>query len=220
MRVRVLLTAGVVAAASLTAVADAAPKRSCNLIVDVKADANDDIPLEGGQKVPDGFPASESLDLVGGDLASNGNRVTAVIKLAKFDAAEQRAIGRRYILQFQPAGSKYPIFLAALFDSSGEAYTFGFYGPSTSSLPTNSGPTHNHYPAPTGAVVGNEIRISATMADLASVANVGRFAVGKKISGLTAYSQRRTPYRSYEADSATSKAVYVAGAPSCVVVGN
>lgn len=226
MRVRALLLTGVAIAASLSAVANAAPAKSCNLVADPKGDTNNDLTVEG-QTVKNGFPASESVDLVGADLASDGSKVTAVIKLSNIDPDEQAVINRRYVLQFKPAGSKYPLLLAALVDPLGETYNFGYYGPSASGTSTN--PLYNYPGTATGRIEGGNVIITANLADMAGVENVGKFPTGAKINGLTAFSFRRHLYpavgvppvggRVHQADTATSKATYTAGAPSCVKIG-
>jgi hypothetical protein len=227
MRVRALLLSCVAATTAMAVGAQAAPvKKACNLVADKAGDVNNDITVEG-QKAPASFPASESLDLVGGDLASNGTSITGVLKLAKIDPDEQAVINRRYVLKFKPAGSKYPLLLAVLVDATGETFFFGWFDPATG--------TYN-YPGTTatGAITGNTISISAKLADMAAVPEVGKVKPGTRISGIEAYAFRRYPapsatvgvppsagagFKVAEADAATSKQTYVAGQASCVKLG-
>jgi hypothetical protein len=223
MRTRVLLLTAVAATTAVMTTAQAAPaKPSCNLVVDPTGDINNDLTVEG-QKLPV-FPASESVDLVGGDLASDGTNLTGVITLAKFDPDEQAVINRRYVLKFKPAGSKYPLLLASLVDPLGQTFMFGYFDTATE--------TYNYATTPaTGTVEGNTIRITAKLADMAAAENVGKLKAGTKISNIEAYAFRRygplpnasvppsAGYKVAEADVATSKLSYVAGKKSCVKVG-
>lgn len=225
MRARALLFTGVAIATSLTVAAEAAPvKKSCNLIVDAKGDTNDDYTVQG-QKSPVGFPESGSVDLVGGDLANDGKTITAVVKLDAIDPSEQKVINRRYVVQFKPAGAKYPILMAALFEPTATTYNFGYYGPSTG-VGASTDPVYNYPGTATGKVEGNTIVISASLADMAATENVGALKAGTKISSIQVTSFRRMlgprvppGYTVYEADVATTRLTYNAGAPSCVKIG-
>jgi hypothetical protein len=223
MRVRAALTASTIAVTTL-ALSASANTKSCNLVVDPKGDTNNDFFVQG-QKLPVGFPASGSVDLVGGDLASNGTAITAVVKLDAIDPNEQKVINRRYVVQFKPAGAKYPILMAALFEPTATTYSFGYYGPSTG-VGASSDPVYNYPGTATGQVNGNTISITANLADMAAVENVGAIKPGTTISALQVTSFRRMlgarvppGYTVYEADTATTKKTYKAGAASCVTIG-
>ncbi len=93
----VLVSSAVVAGGAV-----AAPAPVCNLVVDDKGDT---------ESAP--FPASDTIDITSADVASDGETLTAVLRVAKYTANETATIyGKRYIVAFEGAGLK-PMYLTA-----------------------------------------------------------------------------------------------------------
>lgn len=215
MRFRAALVAAIAVGASLAAVADAAPakKPACNLVVDPTGDVDNSI--EAGAE----FPEDGGLDIVGADIASDSKSITAVIRLAN-DAGSATLYAKRYIFQFNAAGAKNPVALAAAITPTGNTYNWGYYG-------TTSTGTGYTYPAgtTTGSITGKEIKITAPLSELAADENVGAIKSGAKISSIQVTSNRRVPSLTevrgtlLPADTATGKTPYYASSPSCVKVG-
>lgn len=217
MRVRALLVTTSLLATGLSAVAaQAAPKVApvCNMAKDGTGDTNND--LEGAPV----FPDDQGLDLVGADVASNGKNITAVIRLAD-EPGDATAYVKRYIAQFKVAGQANPMLLAAAIDATGVTYQFGWYGPNATG---SNGFRYSGTPA-TGAIEGQTITITAALADVAAVAELGPVKKGTKINALSVTANRRLPALTafpqgivYPADEMIGKGVYYAGNPSCVKV--
>ncbi len=187
-----------------TGVATAAPAVSCNLLADAKGD--------DGSAV---FQHSESLDLVGGDIASSAKTVTAVIRVAKFTKSDTAAAptGRAWYLEFSIPGGATPLWLGAQITPSGEIFRYGWVdGTIRRSLGTALGVFDE---------AKSEIRISSAVGIWAERGSV---KPGAKLTGITAASYNFVGAAAVggslqPGDTAETTNTYTAGAPSCVKVG-
>jgi hypothetical protein len=184
----------------------AAPaKPVCGLISDAKGD---------GAVVA----SANDLDIVGGDLASDSKKITAVLELAGDPAAvnPQALGGKNYYVSFVAPGSPNPQFLSAEFDPLlGASYSTGF----EEDVNGVGNKTSDVAPA-TGKVVGNKIFITAPISNFGGRASL---RPGKKLTGLTGevfalIGTSVTGGLLALADDATG-AGYTTGAASCVAVG-
>ncbi len=193
----------VLAAASGVAGAAGKAKPVCNLIVDAKGD--------GGV-----ITGSDDVDILSGDVAVIGKKVTAVLRLAGDPASinPQAIGGKNYYVSFNAPDSEQPQFLSAEFDPTADGPVFhtGYeedvngVGNKTSDEGTTE-----------GSVKGNVITITAPVSAFG-----GRVSLkpGKKLSSITAevfalIGTSTTGGALAPADDATGKD-YVTGTPSCV----
>jgi len=212
MRARLLrpaLTLGVLGLLATAGLAGAAlaPKPVCNLVTDEKGDGTGFLFTDA-----DYLPNDPQLDLVSGDIATNGKMITAVIRTAELALTDSNApTGRIFYANFTVGEAT--LWLAAELDRAGAgSFAAGF----TETRRTALG-------AATGVVdVGKkEIRITAPMSIFAEKAKIKG---GVKILDLNLLAQRFLGDRAVvgvtpSADAATGGKTYVAGAPSCVTVG-
>ena len=208
MRARPALALALRPALPAAGAATAAPAKAkpvCDLIKDAAGD---------GAVVT----ASDDLDILSGDLASDGKKITAVLRLAGDPTAPnpQALGGKNYYVSFTAAGSTQPQFLAAEFDPVlGASYSTGF----EEDVNGVGNKTTDTEPA-TGKVDGNVITITAPLNAFSGRASV---KPGKKLSGLTAevfalIGTSATGGLLALADDATGSG-YTAGGASCVKPG-
>lgn len=218
------VTAGLVAACTMTALGAVpasaakpkAPAKACNLIVD---DAGDATPEPG-------VPSDDSLDIVGGDFASNGKKLTGVIKLKALQQQNPRSpLGQVYFAIFTVKGLADTLTLSATLAPSGTQYHFGYQGVD----PTSGLNTSYTIGTATGKITGSEIKITAEVAKFPQKAKLKN---GVAVTSLVAESrnllgQRAVPSQNVGpvrvplggltllADDADGKK-YTLGTPSCV----
>jgi hypothetical protein len=194
-----LLCASVaIGGSALAAPAKAGPV--CNLVVDDKGDT---------ASAP--FPASDAIDITSADIASDGQTLTAVLRVAKYTPNETATIyGKRYIVAFEGAGLK-PMYLTALDYPVGVSYNFGEVTTGT------TGPTYTSTGTAKGAIdaAKGEIKISVSAADLAA-ASFGKLAQGGVLKGINAVTFRRVGNQLFPGDDASTAKKYTVGTPSCV----
>ncbi len=213
MRHDALLATTALLACGLTATADAAPRKSCNLVKDAANDVSNDV--VGGDGA---FPADAGLDLVGADVASNAEDIAAVVRLGAAPGTAT-AYAKRYIAQFKVKGQKYPMLLAAIVTPTGWTYNYGYYGPSTAGA---TGDSFVYSGTATGKTEGKVITISAPLSAAEGVENLGEIKKNAKISAFSITANRRVPPAAqvtgqvFVADEATGKGPYYAGRPSCI----
>ena len=206
MRARPALALALLPALLAAGAATAAPAKAkpvCDLIKDAAGD---------GAVVT----ASADLDILSGDLASDGKKITAVLRLAGDpSAANPQALGgKNYYVSFTAGGQ--PQFLAAEFAPVlGATYSTGF----EEDVNGVGNKTSDTEPA-TGKVDGNVITITAPLSAFGGRASL---KPGKKLSGLTAevfalVGTGATGGLLALADDATGSG-YTAGAASCVKPG-
>lgn len=220
-----LLSASVAAPAALAA-KKPAPKplpKVCNLITDPTGDASyNNAPGSGGD------------DLTGGDVASDGKVVTAVIRVASLTVPDPQWLpGRNYVLYFATKGSANTLFLAARTYPQGTQFSYGYQAPD----PTSGINTNYKLGDGTGTVdtAKNEVHITAPLSAF-SAAQV-KLTPGTKLIGLDAQTQRiagqglvpsqsvagtRVPIGGLllQFDDAAGAKPYVIGQPSCVKAGS
>lgn len=219
MRAYALIATTALVATALAPAASAAPKKkkpapvppACNLVKDAKGDVTRTL------VAADLFPEDAGLDIVGGDVATGAKTVTALVRLAGPATASPLYVSR-YIVEFNVAGLKNKVVLAAGVGLDGTTYNYGFYD--------TSSPTGGSYSYPgtaTGAVKENAVTITANLADLAGNEDIGAIKKGARISGIMVSTKRRVPPLTtsprgqlVNADDATSKSSYSAGQSSCL----
>lgn len=211
-RVLHLALAGSVGLTVLAGGAYAAPKPVCNLITD---DKNDTFLLRSQDTAGAYGPQEDALDMVSGDLASNAKTITGVIRVVKLStSAATSPVGLSFRLQFAlPGQVDSNLYMAANRVGGTESFAVG-----VRDITTN---TSTKLADATGVfdVDKSEIRISAP---LAAFADAGGIKPGAKLSlaDLDQTSSRPSGAGpSVFADVAVGAKTYVAGAPSCVVVG-
>lgn len=197
-------TLGLLASAGL---AGAAPAAACNLVTDLKGDGTGFLFTD-----EDYLPNNPQLDLVSGDIASDGKTVTAVVRLDQLALTDSSSpTGRTYYANFTVGEAQ--LFLAAALDGAGAAtFSGGFIETRRSNLGEATGVVD---------VAKKEVRISAPVTLFTEKAKIAK---GTKILDLNLLAQRYVGHRSAvgvtpSADAAEGGKTYTAGAKSCVVVG-
>jgi hypothetical protein len=223
------LVAGLATAATLAAIgavpAEAAkpkpPKPVCNLVVDDKGDATAST-----------VPGDTSVDIVGGDFASNAKQITAIIRVDKLvNPNPQAPLGQSYFATFTVKGLADTLTLSAGLYPTGNQFQFGYQAKD----PKTDVNTSYTLGDATGSVdlAKGELRISA---DIAKFPQAKSLKVGGQVTALglearRVYGQRKVPSQDTPAgvrvplggvtltfDTAAGKK-YTLGAPSCVKVG-
>ena len=200
-RTTALLALTVCLATSGTALAAKAPAPVCNLVTD---DAGDTGYLA--------FPASDAIDILSADVASDGTKLTAVLRVKKYTANETNTFfGKRYIVAFEGAGLK-PMYLTLLDYPVGLTYNFG-----STSTDAAGRTTYTSDGTATGSVDADKgvITITTTAADL-DAAGYGKLTKGKDLSNINAVTFRRIGTALEPGDDASSSKKYTVGAASCV----
>jgi hypothetical protein len=216
-----LAAAGAVPATAAAAKPKPKPiPKVCNLIVDDADDANSQGTI----------PASDaSVDIVGGDVASNAKTITAVLRIkALTNPNPQSPAGQAYYVLFNVKGLADTLTLSAGLYPTGNQFSYGYQG-----VDPNTGVNTSYTLGDAaGKITGNEIRISV---DIAKFPQAKSLKAGTKLTTLTAdarhvYGQRvvasqqvgpaRAPLGGVTLtfDDAIGK-TYTLAAPSCVKVG-
>lgn len=205
MRARSVLALAVLPALIAGGAATAAPAKAkpvCDLIKDAAGD--------GGVAL-----AADDLDVLTADLASDGKKITAVLRLAGDPAAvnPQALGGKNYYVSFTAPGSTSPQFLSAEVDPVlGITYRSGF------EEDVNGVGNKTADTAPVaGKIDGNVITITAPLSAFASRTSL---KPGRKLTSLTAevFALVGTSLSGgllVLADDATGGS-YTTGTPSCV----
>jgi hypothetical protein len=108
------------AATSALAVTKPAAKPVCNIIKDASGDAeyNGAVPGDGND------------DIVSADVASDGKKITAVLRLAALAQPDPMApLGQGFFVEFGAKGSDSNLFLSARTYPTGTKYVFGYSAP-------------------------------------------------------------------------------------------
>lgn len=213
MKVRAAIITGVVLAAGVAGVSQAAaPKKVCKLLIDATGD---------GEFLVPGNDAS--LDIVSADIASSTKTITGVIRVSKYAATDVGApMGRVWYVQFVAPGYTKPLWMSVGIDPVlGATYEYGFLD--TLASGNGSYEAIDGAPAATGKidVAKNELRVHVPVAGYALLkANVKPGAVFKSMTSTsTALIGVLGGGVVATVDEATTKKTYKAGAPSCVAVG-
>ncbi len=231
MKVRVALIAGAVLAGTFAGSALAAPKKVCNLITDPKGDSSFGV-LVGGP----GLPGTPSMDIVGGDIASDGKQITAVVRVDKLTKSDpQGPMGQAWFFKWIPKGltDADSLFLVAYSTpTGGDEFVAGY------EADHQSGQIKTSYPIKNAKGVfdtaKNEVRITALIADFGPRANL--LGKGKLFGSLTVEARRINGQRAAKSmfvgpvwvpiggltslmDDADGTKSYTAGASSCVALG-
>jgi hypothetical protein len=224
-----LLPVALLLAASATS-AIAADKVACNLIEDPAGDTfavrSQDAPPAGG---PVYGPQEDSLDVVGGDLASDGTTVTAVIRIAKLSRSIQLSpTGITAAVDFLVGSSTDVVSLKAVL-VTGQPDVFEASWKPADNLPNQP---VNYLGAATGVVdlAKNEVRIHApaSLFDQHGPVKLGGKLIpnetesataGRAIPPGTKTADSPMTSRGLFADVAISGKAAVIGAKSCVPIG-
>lgn len=225
-RLALVPVAALVALVAPAAVAGPKAAPSCNTITDP---AGDTFAARSQDQQAIYGPQDDSLDVVSGDLASDGKVVTAVVRIKKLSRAISTSpTGMSTGIEFVIGGGDTVVRLQAVL-VTGQADRFEVTSIAADALPN----TPSTY---VGAVTGvvdlpkNEVRISAPVALLAPFGPVTK---GTKLfpgEAQSATTGRATPWqtttagapastRGTYADVAIGGKAVVVGAPSCVVPG-
>ena len=202
-----LVAAVVLVGSALTAgVSSAAPKPVCGLVSDPAGDT-----VLEGQAHDDA-----NLDVLGADVASDGKRITAVLRMGGVEALDPKApFGRTVYFHFTSPGVKTPMYLSAHFDpATGMFYDFGAVIGTGYSTTNHSGT----------AAIGSVDAVKKTIT-ISAPADLGKMLAPGKGRTLQSFQVRSTLLVGvaraglvFDADLATSKTTYTTGAPSCVAV--
>jgi hypothetical protein len=209
---RPVALAALLAVAALPTASHAAPRpkpKVCNLVVDP---AGDSAPV-----------ASDAVDIVGGDIASDSRKLTAVIRLKKWADTEPTApLGRVYQINLTGQGGETYAFMSYFTTPAGASFKYGYHD-ATTNVDTGTGTA-------TGKVdpAKNEIRMTVPVGSLSQM-GTGSFKSGARITGieitvgrwLGAYASADV-YGGFTspADSAAAEKSYTGGSLSCVKVGS
>lgn len=201
MKLRAALLASAVLAGAVF-VGSSQAAGPCNLIVDPAGDSEYGAPL----------------DITGADIASDGKKVTAVIRLAEVNKSNGSApTGQGWYFHFQPAGAATPLFLSAASNlTTSEAFNFGWL----------DGTINRSLGVATGVfdTARKEIRITAPATSwaergslksgtkLSAVTATGYWYIGATVNGTGAGSLQT-------GDEAATTKTYNVGDKNCVVVG-
>lgn len=227
MRATALTLAALMAASGLAAGAEAATKpkpkpvpKVCKLIVDAPGDS-----------AASAAPGDEAVDIVGGDFASNGKQITAIIRVAKIvETNPNSPLGQSYFMVFGVKGTDDVLSVSAGLYPTGREFKFGYQG-----VDPNTGVNTSYTLGDATGVVDtakNELRITA---DISKFPQAKFLKPGGVVSSMTAearrvYGQRAVPSQdaggarvplggvTLTFDTAEGKK-YTLGAPSCVAIG-
>lgn len=205
MRVRSLLLAVLLVAGLAGApAAHARPRKPvCHLVKDVAADETVSEP---------------ALDVRGADLASDGRRLTALVRLGGHPdtSAPTSPLGRVYTFRFRGAGDgEFPVFLSYVTTPTTKEASYGFHDP-VSRQDIERGPA-------TVKVTASSVAVTVPLVVLEPF---GKFHPGSVLSEPVVESLRVLGARTdlgtdlrTGADIADGTGTYVAGSRSCVPVG-
>lgn len=209
---RIALTGSLVLSLAAAGGALAAPDPVCNLITDEEGDTfllrtQDTVGLYG--------PDESSLDITGGDLASDAKTITGVIRVAELSTtAGTSPVGLSFRLQFAlPGQTESNLYMTANVVGGTESFAVG-----VRDIATN---TSTKLADATGVfdLDNSEVRISAP---LDAFKDAGGIKSGARLTlaDLDQTSSRPSGAGpSVFADVAISDKTYIAGTPSCVAVG-
>ena len=207
--IRTFTVAGAVALVAGAGLAGAAPKPVCNLVTDPQGDGTGFVLTDRNY-----LPNDPQLDIVSGDVASNGKTITAVLRLADLQLTDNAApTGRTYYVNF--GVGEVELNLSAAVEPDGSAtYNAGFQDTASRA----------GLGAATGVidVAKKEVRIHAPLSIFAEKV---KLKSGSKLDYVEGLAQRyvgnRTAGRGVtpSADATDPGKGYTVGAPSCVVVG-
>lgn len=185
------------------------PKPVCNLVTDAKGDGTGFVLTDMNY-----LPNDPQLDIVSGDVASDGKTITGVLRLADLQASDSSApTGRTYYVNFGVGDVE--LNLSAAVDADGSAtYAAGFQDTASRARLGDA----------TGVLdlVKKEVRIHAPLSVFGEKAPM---KVGSKLDYVEGLAQRyvgnRTAGRGVtpSADATEPGLGYTIGAPSCVVPG-
>ncbi|MCU1672095.1 MAG: hypothetical protein JWN77_208 [Frankiales bacterium] len=203
------LAATVVAGGAAGAAPKAKVKPVCNLFTDQAGDGTGFLLTDQNY-----LPNDPQLDIVSGDVASDGKQITAVLRLSALDKTDSNApTGRTYYVNFGIADVE--LNLSAAVDQDGVA-TF------------QAGYQDTAGRAGLGAVTGvldtakKEVRITAPLSIFAEKLPLKAGTKLEYVEGLAQrYVGNRTVGRGItpSADATDPGSSYTIGAPSCVAVG-
>ena len=218
MRLRTSLLSAALVLTGYAGSAQAAPL--CNLITDDKGDA-----------VYAVLPNNPNLDIVSGDIATDGKNIAVAIRVDKFaEQSEQSPMGQSFLVNFSVKGAEFPLFIGARLYPTGNTFHFGYIADDpilTLSTRYSLGEAQGVLDADK-----NEIRVWVPIEAFAAQAKI---TPGSQLGGLTAESsavvgqgavpsQQVGPARVplggllLPTDDATGKS-YKAGDASCLPIG-
>jgi hypothetical protein len=193
------------------------PKPVCNLLVDPAGD-------DGGANPALGH--TDSLDILGGDIASDGKTVTVVLRLAKAVSSDSATpTGRSYYLDFAVPGGKNKLSLGVTTTPTTTSFSPAYVDGSLHRGLAGNGTKGTFDEAK------KELRISTSASDWAAYGDIKKGTVFSELQALSFYFvgayAPATPATgvagggSLQAgDTADATKSYKAGDASCVKVGS
>ena len=183
-------------------------KPMCNQVTD---DAGDPYII---RQAPGQTQAEDALDILSADVATNATTMTVVLRLKKLAASPTTSpTGGTYQMTFN-VGSEEALYYVSV--STGPAPLYSEFGTRENLPAVTSTSTVLGNPTPVMDLAKNEIRASFPLSLFGSV----KLVKGKtKISPVETTAGRGAHGRGVFADDAVGGKNYVAGTPSCVVVG-
>ncbi|MDT7537730.1 MAG: hypothetical protein QOI82_1315 [Actinomycetota bacterium] len=219
-RLRPVLALGLMVAVASAGVASAAGKTAaakpvCNLVTDPTGDSS---------VYPAGGVQEDAMDITSVDLATDKTSVTGVIRIKKLSASSTNApTGMNWTVNFTADGT--------VFSLAGHATVAGTVVFDTAYASTTGGSLYG--PGTTGVfdTAKNEVRITAPLSLLSAQADIrsGKTKI-TDINGRTGgeilvpdpsgtFGPTILSDSEFDADTTASGPAYLAGTPSCVVVG-
>jgi hypothetical protein len=150
-------------------------KPVCNLVTDPSGDA-------GVSPVP----GDANDDILSADVASDGKKITAVLRMAAMAQPDPAVLGRALTMEFSARGSENLLFLSARTYPTGTKYLFGYTAPD----PKTNVTTRYTIGEATGSLnpAKKEVRITAPNAAFAPSGT--KLPKATKLLALTASSDR------------------------------
>jgi hypothetical protein len=217
MKLRVAAVAALACVTALTVPSGAAAKTSCKLVTDPAGDTYA-YRNAGQAKVPDA-----SLDLTGGDIASNTKAVTVVFRVAKLAVPSPTSPqGVRFYAEVSPTTADDVFYFEGDITAATKTFYVGYQGASLQVTQVRP-----QLGAATGVVdtAHNEVRITAPLSLF--VKRGAKFTARTKWTSLTLFTGRMVASANSVtgsavapfADDAVAAKSYLHNTPSCVKVG-
>lgn len=196
---------GVLGTAGLAAAAPA-PKPVCNILKDGKGDGTANIVLN------DGTPSDPAWDIVSADIASDGSKLTTVVRVDKLaESAATSPGGVQWRFNFEVGGAQ--LYTQVVADTiEGVTGSYGYVENISMTLGNA---------APVLDTKKNEVRLTVPLSGFSAQASIKR--TGTSLTGLNATAGRfynlGAVTGSEPSDTAEGATSYVTGTRSCVAVG-
>ncbi len=203
MKAGSLALVSVAVAALLPSTSHAGVRTVCRLVTDAAGDTE--------------IVATDSMDILSADIASDARKVVVVIRVKSWSETEPTApMGRVFKITFTGQGGAHPVWLSYVTTPTGSSFNYGYVD--AAGVSEGAGDAN-------GKIADGVLRISAPITALSALPDVGSFKPGKRITDISVYSGRflgayvsKDYYASMTepADVAETTKTYVAGTKTCV----